>query len=101
MHGMHATVLNGNSFSYNDYPLTKRQKLCNQILEFMEKKIKYDILCEQLDIISVEFILDYSLDDSEANLDALSPFIIDVDTITAIVRSEYRLKIEKSLVGFV
>lgn len=92
-----ATILNGNSFSYNDYPLTKRQELCNKILEFMEKKIKYDMLCEQLDIISAEFIIDYSLDDPEANLGALSPFIIDVDvdTTTAIVRAEYRVKIEE------
>lgn len=92
-----ATVLNGNSFSYNDYPLAKRQKLCNKILEFMGNEIKFDTLCEQLDIISVEFIVDYSLDDPEANLGALSPFIIDVDvdTTTAIVRAEYRLKIEE------
>ena len=26
-----STILNGNSFSYNDYPLTKRQELCNKI----------------------------------------------------------------------
>ena len=92
-----STILNGNSFSYNDYPLTKRQELCNKILEFMEKKIKYNMLCEQLDIISAEFIIDYSLDDPEANLGALSPFIIDVDvdTTTAIVRAEYRVKIEE------
>ena len=91
------TILNGNRFSYNDYPLTKRQELCNKILEFMEKKIKYDMLCEQLDIISAEFIIDYSLDDPEANLGALSPFIIDVDvdTTTAIVRAEYGVKIEE------
>ena len=63
----------------------------------MGNEIKFDTLCEQLDIISVEFIVDYSLDDPEANLGALSPFIIDVDvdTTTAIVRAEYRLKIEE------
>ncbi|MCI5893026.1 MAG: AAA family ATPase [Clostridiales bacterium] len=91
------TVLKGKDFSYNDYPLTKRQNLCSKILEFMEKKIKYDELCEQMDIISVEFIVDYSLDEPDDNLGALSPFIIDVDmdTTTAIVRAEYRLKTEE------
>ena len=33
------TVLKGKTFSYNDYPLVKRESLCNKILEFMEKKI--------------------------------------------------------------
>lgn len=91
------TVLKGKTFSYNDYPLVKRETLCNKILEFMEKKISYSELCEQLDIIAVEFIVDYSLDDPEANLGALSPFIIDVDvdTTTSVVRAEYRLKTEE------
>lgn len=91
------TVINGNAFSYNDYPLSKRQNFCDKILEFMEKKIEYEELCKQIDIISVEFIVDYSLDEPDDNLGALSPFIIDVDvdTTTAIVRAEYRLKTEE------
>ena len=41
--------------------------------------------------------MDYSLDEPDDNLGALSPFIIDVDvdTTTAIVRAEYRLKTEE------
>ena len=91
------TVINGYAFSYNDYPLSKRQNFCDKILEFMEKKIEYKELCKQIDIISVEFIVDYSLDEPDDNLGALSPFIIDVDvdTTTAIVRAEYRLKTEE------
>ena len=91
------TVLKGKTFSYNDYPLVKREPLCNKMLEFMEKKITYDELCEQLDVISVEFTVDYSLDDPETNLGALSPFIIDVDvdTTTSVVRAEYKLKTEE------
>ena len=69
----------------------------DKILEFMEKKITYSELYEQLDVISVEFTVDYSLDDPETNLGALSPFIIDVDvdTTTSVVRAEYKLKTEE------
>lgn len=55
---------------------------------------KSQSLCEQLEPISIEFLVDYSLEDSEDNLGALSPFIIDVDidTTTALIRVEFRLK---------
>ena len=52
-----ATVLNGNGFSYNDYPLAKRQKLCNKILEFMEKKIKYTKHDQIMAFLTVEDIV--------------------------------------------
>ena len=41
--------------------------------------------------------MDYSLDDPEDNLGALSPFIIDVDvdTTTALIRVEFRLKADE------
>lgn len=41
--------------------------------------------------------MDYSLNNPDDNLGALSPFIIDVDvdTTTALIRAEYRLKTEE------
>ncbi len=93
-------VLNGTSFSFNDYPLAKRENLYANIDSFMAKGIAFEKLCEQLESISVEFLVDYSLDDPEDNLGALSPFIIDVDvdTTTALIRAEYKLKTdEKSI----
>ena len=41
--------------------------------------------------------MDYSLEDPDDNLGALSPFIIDVDvdTTTALIRAEYRLKTDE------
>ena len=64
---------------------------------FMEKKLSYEDLCKQIEIISIEFLVDYSLDDPDDNLGALSPFIIDVDvdTTTALIRAEYRLKTDE------
>lgn len=87
-------VLDGETVSFDDYPLLRREDFYTKIALFMEKKLTYEDLCKQIKIISIEFLVDYSLDDPDDNLGALSPFIIDVDvdTTTALIRAEYRLK---------
>ena len=93
-------VLDGTQFSFNDYPLLKRENLYTDFASFMAKEITFEVLCERLEPISIEFLVDYSLDAPEDNLGALSPFIIDVDvdTTTALIRAEYKLKAdEKSI----
>lgn len=93
-------VLDGTQFSFNDYPLLKRENLYTDFASFMAKEITFEDLCERLEPISIEFLVDYSLDAPEDNLGALSPFIIDVDvdTTTALIRAEYKLKAdEKSI----
>jgi len=91
-------VLNGTPFSFNDYPLSKRDTLYKKIDSYMKKDITFEYLYEQLEPISIEFFVDYSLDDTEDNLGALSPFIIDVDadTTTALIRAEFKLKAEEN-----
>lgn len=56
------------------------------------KKLNYEELYKEIDTISIEFVVDYSLDDSDVSLGGLSPFIIDVDvdTTTAIIHEEYK-----------
>lgn len=90
-------VLNGEVASFDDYPLLKREDLYTKFALFMEKKISYEDLCKQIEVISIEFLVDYSLNNPDDNLGALSPFIIDVDvdTTTALIRAEYRLKTEE------
>lgn len=92
------TVLQGSDFSYNDYPLSKREGLHNLFLQFMEKKLSYEDLCKKIETISIEFVIDYSLDDPDVELGALSPFIIDVDvdTTTALIHAEYQLKTDET-----
>lgn len=87
-------VLDGKSISFDDYPLSKREDFYTKIALFMEKKLSYEALCEQIEVVTIEFLVDYSLDDPDDNLGSLSPFIIDVDvdTTTALIRAEYRLK---------
>lgn len=90
-------VLNGGQLSYDDYPLQKR-KYAHFLLEcFMQGRITYDRLCQKFPQPSIEFFVDYSLDDPDDNLGALSPFIIDVDvdTTQSIIRAEYKLKMEE------
>lgn len=90
-------VLEGKPFSFNDYPLTKRKNLYSQIASHMAKEITFEVLSEQVEPISIEFLVDYALDDPEDNLGALSPFIIDVDvdTTTALIRAEFELKADE------
>lgn len=92
------TVLQGNDFSYNDYPISKRENLYNLFFQFMEKKLSYEDLCRGIEPISIEFVVDYSLDDPDTKLGALSPFIIDVDvdTTAALIRAEFQLKTDES-----
>ena len=91
-------VLDGIPFSFNDYPLSKREELYADFASFMAKEITFEDLCERLEPISIEFLVDYSLDAPEDNLGALSPFIIDVDvdTTTALIRAEYKLKADEN-----
>ena len=56
-------VLDGTPFSFNDYPLSKRENLYANIASFMAKEIAFEDLCERLEPISIEFLVDYSLDD--------------------------------------
>ena len=90
-------VLDGEVLCFDDYPLLRREDFYTKIALFMEKKLSYEDLCKQIEIISIEFLVDYSLDNPDDNLGALSPFIIDVDvdTTTALIRAEYRLKTDE------
>lgn len=92
-----STVLRGKDFTYDDYPLSMRKELQSLIATFMKKEIDFSEFCEQLPIISLEFLVDYSCDDSEDNLGALSPFIIDVDidTTEALIYAEYKVKVDE------
>ena len=63
----------------------------------MEKRISFDELCGKIDTISIDFLVDYSVDGPDDNLGMLSPFIIDVDMdiTTALIRVEYSLKADE------
>lgn len=87
-------ILDSKPFTFNDYPLSKRENLYTKISSYMAKEISFEDLCKEIEPITAEFLVDYSLDDAEENLGALSPFIIDVDidTTTALICAEFKLK---------
>ena len=93
------SILKGTPFSYDDYPIGKRSALISSIEKYMSKEISFVNLLETLDYISIDFLVDYLLDDQNDNLGALSPFIIDVDesVSTALIRAEYRLKMDEKV----
>lgn len=92
------TILDGRMFSYDDYPLEKRKQLFDLFSRFMERTMSYDELCQSVQPISVEFLVDYSSEQPEDYLGALSPFIIDVDidTTVALISVESRIKMEET-----
>lgn len=89
-----ACALNDKNLSFDDYPLSKRESFYKNIDSFMAKEITFDSLCKLLEPISIEFYVDYSSEQPDDNLGALSPFIIDVDedVTTVIARAEFKLK---------
>lgn len=92
-------VLDNKVLSYNDYPIQKRKYAYVLLAQFMRGKLSYARLCDKLPTTSIEFVIDYTLDDMDSQLGALSPFIIDVDSniTTAIIRAEYKLKMNEEL----
>lgn len=85
-------VLNQNekSFTFDDYPISKRTKLAENISKFINDEIDKSEFEKSIECIAVEFIVDYSSDDMNTDLGALSPFILDVDPqiTTALIRVE-------------
>ena len=64
----------------------------------MAGELSFEDLCKEINTASIEFVVDYSLDEEEDNLGALARFIIDVDvdTTIAVIRAEYQLKIDEN-----
>lgn len=93
-------VLKNKVLSYDDYPLIKRKYAYVLLAQFMRNKLSFEKLCEKFPVTSIDFWIDYTLDDPNINLGALAPFIIDVDVdnTMAIIHVEYSIKIsEESL----
>lgn len=91
-------VLGNKALSYDDYPIQKRKYAYVLLSQFIRNRISYEKFCKRLPTTSIEFSVDYSLDDPDDNLGALSPFIIDVDldTTTALIKAEYKFKMDEN-----
>lgn len=90
-------VLKNRTLTYDDYPLRKRKYAYVLLAQFMRNKISFKRLCDKFPITAIDFYVDYTLDDPDVNLGALSPFIIDVDVNSsiAIIHVEYSVKLSE------
>lgn len=85
--------LSGRPLLFNDYPLAKRKNFLDTTIKYMNGEVSFEELRQQIELVSIEFTVDYSAAAPEESLGALSPFIIDMeeDITTARIRAEYRL----------
>lgn len=92
-------AVNGQNISFHDYPLSSREKLYSLFEQYYTKAIAISEIIKEVPIPSIKFIIDYSEENSEQLLGALSPFIIDMDiqTTTAIILVEYRFCADEQL----
>lgn len=86
-------ILEGGPFGFDDYPIWKREGLCDSVNEYAQGQLSFDDLCASVEPIAAELRIDYSQEGEEDGLGALSPFIIDVDPeiSTALIVVEYGL----------
>ncbi len=90
-------VLHGERIEYDDYPLSLRKVMIEKIIKYLNKKISFEKLCNQMSKPSIKFFIDYSLEGENDNLGGLSPFIIDInETISqAIILVEYGINMNE------
>lgn len=85
-------VLTGQKrFKFEDYPITKRNKLSSLIKRFIEGEIQYEEMKAAISIPAIDFEVSYKQEGLDDSLGALSEFIIDIDesVTSAIARAEY------------
>ena len=88
-------IFKGERLSFDDFPLSKRNTLYENLVCFIKNELKYEDLLAHIENTSVELEVDYSLEGEDDELGALSRFIIDLDSnkTTVFITAEYSLKI--------
>lgn len=72
-------LVNNENISFDDYPLGDRKILYENILNYLNGKESYEKLVKGFLLPKITMYVDYSLENDDENLGALSPFIIDTD----------------------
>lgn len=95
-------VLSGNkALNFDDYPLICRKKLYNLIWKNIKGELSIEKLKESVPISKIQFDIDYSEENENDYLGALSPFIIDLDIDNNIARIlvEYQFSITEEMLS--
>ena len=92
-------LVNNRSISFDDYPLGNRNILYQDILVYLNGGKSYEELTKSFLLTKITMYVDYSLENDDENLGALSPFIIDTDnSITeAKIEAIYSVVISKEV----
>ena len=90
-------VLGNKKLTFADYPIIHRKELYENIKNYLEQKMEYEEMRENIHNPLIEFFIDYSSEKEDENLGGLSEFIIDIDpNITeAIIRAEYKFNVSE------
>lgn len=72
-------VLHGERIEYDDYPLSLRKVMLENLIKYLSKELSFEEFCDQISKPSIKFFIDYSLEGENDNLGGLSPFIIDIN----------------------
>lgn len=95
-------VLSGNkSLNFDDYPLKCRKELYGLIWQNIKGELSLERLKESVPITKIQFDIDYSEENENDYLGALSPFIIDLDIDNNIARIlvEYQFSITEEMLS--
>ena len=92
-------LVNNRSISFDDYPLGNRNILYQDILVYLNGGKSYEELTKSFLLTKITMYVDYSLENDDENLGALSPLIIDTDnSITeAKIEAIYSVVISKEV----
>lgn len=72
-------IINDKKTLYDDYPLSERNSLYLAITEYLNDSISFEELKKSFVLPSIRMYVDYLLENDDAPLGNLSPFIIDTD----------------------
>lgn len=86
-------IISNKPIQFYDYPTDERIKLYKSVKEFLKNEITFETLKNSILLPNVRIWIDYSLENENEILGALSPFIVDIDENISdvIIEVEYKI----------
>lgn len=86
-------IISNKPIQFYDYPTDERIKLYKSVKEFLKNEITFETLNNSILLPNVRIWIDYSLENENEILGALSPFIVDIDENISdvIIEVEYKI----------
>lgn len=86
-------IISNKPIQFYDYPTDERIKLYKSVKEFLKNEITFETLKNSMLLPNIRIWIDYSLENENEILGALSPFIVDIDENISdvIIEVEYKI----------